>query len=78
MRVFVAGATGAIGRPLVAALLARGDQVAGLTRRADGAEELRRMGARPVIADALDRDGLARSVVAVAGVTDLHIPEAGE
>lgn len=72
MRVFVAGATGAIGRPLVAALLARGDEVAGLTRRADGAEELRRMGARPVIADALDRDGLARSVVAVAPDVVVH------
>jgi nucleoside-diphosphate-sugar epimerase len=45
MKIFVAGATGAVGRPLVSALLAAGHSVAGLTRTAAKAEIIRRMGA---------------------------------
>ena len=51
MRVFVAGASGAIGRPLVRQLLAAGHEVTGMTRREDRAEEIRAAGATPVLCD---------------------------
>ena len=54
MRVFVAGATGAIGRRLVPLLLADGHQVTGMTRSPERAQALRALGAEPVVADALD------------------------
>jgi NAD(P)-dependent dehydrogenase (short-subunit alcohol dehydrogenase family) len=53
MRVFVAGATGAIGRPLVASLLAAGREVTGSTRSAERAEGIRGMGAEAAYASAL-------------------------
>jgi nucleoside-diphosphate-sugar epimerase len=54
MKIFVAGATGAVGRRLVLLLTAAGHVVAGLTRSPAKADLLRRIGAKPVIADALD------------------------
>jgi 2-alkyl-3-oxoalkanoate reductase len=62
MRVLVAGATGVIGRPLVAALSDRGHEVTGLTRDADKADVLAKLGVRPVVADVLDRDATAAAV----------------
>jgi nucleoside-diphosphate-sugar epimerase len=62
MRVFVAGATGALGRQLVPQLVARGHQVVGMTRTPSMQEALRAIGARPVVADALDPEGVARAV----------------
>ena len=47
MRIFVAGATGALGAPLVRALLARGHDVTGMTRSAAKADALRAAGATP-------------------------------
>ncbi|MEU4579912.1 NAD(P)-dependent oxidoreductase [Nonomuraea sp. NPDC023979] len=58
MKVLVAGATGAIGRPLVAALVEAGHEVLALTRNAG----VRVPGATTVVADVLDRDGLLRAV----------------
>jgi nucleoside-diphosphate-sugar epimerase len=55
MKIFVAGATGAVGRRLVLLLTAAGHEVAGLTRSPAKSGLLRRIGATPVIADALDR-----------------------
>jgi 2-alkyl-3-oxoalkanoate reductase len=63
MRVFVAGATGVVGRRLVPQLVAGGYEVAAMTRSAAAAEGLRAAGARPVVADALDRDAVLRAVV---------------
>ncbi|HSZ04524.1 MAG TPA: NAD(P)-dependent oxidoreductase [Solirubrobacteraceae bacterium] len=54
MRVFLAGATGVIGRRLVPMLLADGHQVTGMTRSREKLEQLRASGAEPVLADALD------------------------
>ncbi|MGH6935644.1 MAG: NAD-dependent epimerase/dehydratase family protein, partial [Methylocella sp.] len=54
MKIFVAGATGALGRRLIPLLRAAGHEVAGLTRSPAKAGLLRDMGATPVIADALD------------------------
>jgi 2-alkyl-3-oxoalkanoate reductase len=68
MKVFVAGATGALGRALVPQLVAQGHEVVGMTRSASKQDLLRSLGARPVVADALDPD-------AVAGVVASAEPE---
>jgi nucleoside-diphosphate-sugar epimerase len=64
MRVFVAGATGAIGRPLVPRLLAAGHEVTGMTRSPERAARLREAGAEAVVADVYDADRLARALAA--------------
>ncbi len=62
MRVFVAGASGAIGSRLVAQLVDRGHQVSGTFRSSGNAERLRKLGAEPVALDLLDA-GAGRKVV---------------
>jgi nucleoside-diphosphate-sugar epimerase len=62
MKVFVAGATGAIGKQLVPRLVAAGHEVHGMTRSASKEAMLRELGATPVVADALDRDQVTRAV----------------
>jgi nucleoside-diphosphate-sugar epimerase len=62
MRVFVAGATGAIGRQLVPRLVAAGHEVHGMTRSGAKQAMLHELGAVPVVADALDPDQVAEAV----------------
>jgi nucleoside-diphosphate-sugar epimerase len=62
MRVFVAGATGAMGRQLVPRLLEAGHRVVGLTRTESKRAELWDLGAQPVVADALDPEQVAEAV----------------
>jgi nucleoside-diphosphate-sugar epimerase len=62
MKVFVAGATGALGKQLVSQLVARGHEVVGMTRSPDKQDLVRSLGARPVVADALDPDAVAQAV----------------
>ena len=62
MKVFVAGATGVLGRELVPQLVARGHDVTGMTRSASKQDLVRSLGARPVVADALDPDAVAQAV----------------
>jgi nucleoside-diphosphate-sugar epimerase len=62
MRVFVAGATGAIGRQLVPRLVAAGHEVHGMTRYESKRAMLDELGAVPVVADALDPDQVAEAV----------------
>jgi nucleoside-diphosphate-sugar epimerase len=62
MRVFVAGATGAIGRQLVPRLVAAGHEVHGMTRSEKKQGMLYEMGAVPAVADALDPDQVAEAV----------------
>ena len=62
MRVFVAGATGAIGRQLVPRLVAAGHEVTGMTRSESKQAMLAELGAVPVVADALDPDQVADAV----------------
>jgi 2-alkyl-3-oxoalkanoate reductase len=62
MKVFVAGATGALGAHLLPQLVADGHEVVAMTRTAAKEDQLRSMGARPVAADALDPDAVARAV----------------
>lgn len=56
MRVFVGGASGAIGRPLVSALIAAGYDTVGMTSSEHGLRTLREVGADGIIVDALDKD----------------------
>jgi nucleoside-diphosphate-sugar epimerase len=62
MKVFVAGATGAIGQQLVPRLVAAGHQVHGMTRSESKQAMLYELGAVPVVADALDADQVANAV----------------
>jgi nucleoside-diphosphate-sugar epimerase len=62
MRVFVAGATGAIGKQLVPRLVAAGHEVHGMTRSESKQAMLKELGAVPVVADALDPDQVAEAV----------------
>ena len=84
MRVFLAGATGAVGRRLVPRLVERGHVVVGTTRTADKAAELRALGAEPVVVDGLDAagvgevvaraepDAIIHQMTALAGTSDLR------
>ena len=62
MRVFVAGASGAIGKQLVPRLVAAGHEVHGMTRTESKQAMLYELGAVPVLADALDPDQVADAV----------------
>ena len=78
MKIFLAGASGAIGRPLVRQLREHGHDVVGMTR--SNADALRELGAEPVVADALDSAAVRAAVeqvapdVVVNELTDLARP----
>jgi nucleoside-diphosphate-sugar epimerase len=89
MRIFVAGATGAIGQRLVPLLVANGHTVIGTTRTPGKADTLLAAGASPVVLDALDRDAVREALIraepevvvhqatALAGFTDFRKFEEG-
>jgi nucleoside-diphosphate-sugar epimerase len=72
MKVFVAGATGVLGRQLVPQLVARGHEVVGMTRSASKQDLVRSLGARPVVADALDPDAVAQAVASAEPEVIVH------
>ena len=72
MRIFVAGATGVVGIPLVRLLLAAGHTVAGMTRSEGKIETLRALGAEPVFCDVYDAAALERAVVAFRPDAVIH------
>jgi hypothetical protein len=72
MKVFVAGATGVLGRALVPQLVARGHEVVGMTRSASKQDLVRGLGARPVVADALDPDAVAHAVASAEPEVIVH------
>jgi nucleoside-diphosphate-sugar epimerase len=72
MKVFVAGATGVLGRVLVPQLVSRGHEVVGMTRSASKQDLLRGLGARPALADALDPDAVARAVASAEPEVIVH------
>jgi 2-alkyl-3-oxoalkanoate reductase len=73
MKVFVAGASGAIGRPLVPKLVAAGHEVTGMTRRPERAEQIRAAGAEAVICDAFDAEGLREAVAGAEPEVVVHL-----
>src|SRR3954465_8746046 len=70
LRIFVAGASGTLGRRLVPQLVARGHHVTGTTR--SRADELRALGAEPVVVDPLDAVALRAAVVAARPDVVVH------
>jgi len=72
MRVFVAGASGVVGRPTVRQLVAAGHEVVGMTRREERAAEIREAGAEAVVCDAFDAEGLREAVVTAQPEMVLH------
>jgi nucleoside-diphosphate-sugar epimerase len=84
MRVFVAGATGALGARLVPQLVERGHEVIGTTRSAEKTDRLVALGAEPVVLDVLDRaavrdavrtaspDAIVHQATALAGASDVR------
>jgi nucleoside-diphosphate-sugar epimerase len=72
MKVFLAGATGALGRVLVPQLVAHGHEVVGMTRSASKQDLVRSLGARPVVADALDPDAVAQAVASAEPEVIVH------
>jgi 2-alkyl-3-oxoalkanoate reductase len=72
MRIFLAGATGALGQSLVPLLVDAGHEVTGMTRSQQNAERLRAAGAEAAIADGLDRDAVMAAVTAARPDAVVH------
>lgn len=72
MRIFVAGATGALGKQLVPALVSNGHSVVGLTRSPEKVDVLRRLGAEPVVADALDQAAIREAIATAKPEVVIH------
>ena len=72
MRVFVTGATGALGRHLVPGLVAAGHEVTATTRTPGKVTQLREAGAEPVVVDGLDREAVIAAVRAAAPEVIVH------
>ncbi|HTU75030.1 MAG TPA: NAD(P)-dependent oxidoreductase [Trebonia sp.] len=72
MRVFVTGATGALGRHLVPGLVGAGHHVTATTRAPGRVAQLRAAGAEPVVVDGLDREAVIAAVRAAAAEVIVH------
>jgi nucleoside-diphosphate-sugar epimerase len=72
MRIFVAGATGALGRRLVPMLVRAGHEVTATTRTVANTHAVRAMGAEPVVVDALDADAVLTAVGDAAPAVVVH------
>ena len=62
MKIFVAGATGTLGRPVLRLLLSHGHDVIGLTRSEEGRRVLQTLGAHAVVGNALDAEKIRSAV----------------
>ena len=72
MNIFIAGATGAVGRTLIPLLTAAGHEVTGTTRSREKTAALEALGAHPAIVDGLDRDAVLRAVDAARPDAIIH------
>jgi nucleoside-diphosphate-sugar epimerase len=72
MKVFVAGASGVIGRRLVPMLVERGHEVTAMTRSPEKADQMRAMGAAPAIRDVFDAEGLRAEIASAAPEVVVH------
>jgi nucleoside-diphosphate-sugar epimerase len=74
MRIFVAGASGAIGLPLIAELVRRGHTVTGMTSSEAGAKKIIEQGAAAELANAFEAPSIERALRAVLRVRGQHRP----
>jgi nucleoside-diphosphate-sugar epimerase len=72
VNIFVAGATGVIGRPLIALLRGAGHSVTGSTRSAEKAATLSALGVQPLVVDVFDAAALTQAVTAVRPEVVIH------
>jgi 2-alkyl-3-oxoalkanoate reductase len=72
MNVFIAGATGAVGRALIPKLIEHGHAVTGTTRSPAKADSIRALGATPAVADGLDREAVVAAVRAAQPDVIVH------
>jgi 2-alkyl-3-oxoalkanoate reductase len=72
MKVFVAGATGAIGKQMVPMLVEQGHEVTAMTRTPAKQDLIRQMRARPAVADALDPEAVAEAVAETEPEVVIH------
>jgi nucleoside-diphosphate-sugar epimerase len=72
MRIYVAGATGVIGRHVVPLLVAAGHTVGAMTRSATNSTNLASMGTQPIVCDVFDRPALLSAVRSFAPDVILH------
>jgi len=72
MNIFVAGATGVIGQPLLRLLREAGHTVTGTTRSAEKVASIEALGARGVVADAFDAAALRRALIAAKPEVVIH------
>ncbi len=72
MRVFVAGASGAVGRPLLPRLVAAGHEVTGMTRSEKRAEDVRAAGASAAVVDVFDADALRAAMTEASPEVVVH------
>ncbi len=80
MKIFIAGGTGVVGRPLVEALVNRGDEVTASTHRTENFAVIEALGAQPALMDGLDDAAVRRAILAagpevvINQVTALSVP----
>jgi nucleoside-diphosphate-sugar epimerase len=72
MKIFLAGATGAVGQALVPLLTSHGHSIVGTTRSASKVARLRELGAEAVVVDGLDREGMRAAVAAAQPDAVVH------
>src|SRR5687768_8554850 len=72
MKVFIAGGTGAVGKRLVPLLASAGHDVYATTRSAGKVDDLRRLGAEPVVLDVLDREAVDAAIAAARPEVIVH------
>jgi nucleoside-diphosphate-sugar epimerase len=72
MKVFIAGASGVIGRRLVPLLVAKGHEVVAMSRSPEKARGLHELGAEPIVADGLDRASVLRAVARARPEVVIH------
>jgi nucleoside-diphosphate-sugar epimerase len=72
MKIFVAGASGAVGKRLVPLLVAAGHRVTATTRSPQKSDGLRAMGAEPIVLDGLDRDGVRQAILSARPDAVVH------
>ena len=72
MRIFVAGATGVIGKPLMRLLVAAGHDVTGTTRSVAKSADIQKLGAVPAVVDVFNAEALKAAVAAAKPEAIIH------